>query len=163
MKKMLSLASILFFFSASAQMTQDDVNLVQAMYGKSKRDLMDAYMTFSDTAKGNKFWKIYDNYEAERKKLGQQYLGIIQDYAKNYSTLNDTKADQLVMRMSANNVAFENLYKKYYAQLKPAVGALKASQFLQLENYLRSSVKINIMDQIPFVGEIDRTKLPTTK
>src|SRR6516162_2508334 len=100
MKKMLSLASILFFFSASAQMTQDDVNLVQAMYGKSKRDLMEAYMTFSDTGKANKFWKMYDSYEAERKKLGQQYLGIIQDYAKNYSTLNDAKADQLVARMS---------------------------------------------------------------
>jgi hypothetical protein len=163
MKKMLTLVSVLFFLSASAQVTQDDVNLVQAMYGKDKRDLMDAYMKFSDTAKANKFWRIYDKYEAERKKLGQQYFAIIQDYADNYEKLTDAKADQLVMRMSANNLGFENLYKKYYAQLKPAVGSLKASQFLQLENYLRSAVKINIMDHIPFIGEIDRTKLPTTK
>ena len=162
MKKMLTLVSVLFFLSTSAQ-TKDDVNLVQAIYGKDKRDLMQAYMTFSDTAKANKFWKIYDKYEAERKTLGQQYIGIIQDYAKNYSTLNDTKADGLVMRMSANNLAFENLYKKYYGQLKPAVGALKASQFLQLENYLRSVVKTSIMDQIPFIGEIDRTKMPAPK
>ena len=162
MKKLLTLASVLFFLSTSAQ-TKDDINLIQAMYGKDKRDLMEAYMTFPDTAKANKFWKIYDKYEAERKTLGQQWVAIIQDYGKNYSSLNDAKADGLVMRMSANNVAFENLYKKYYALLKPAVGALKASQFLQLENYLRGVVKTNIMSQIPFVGEIDRTKLPAPK
>lgn len=159
MKKMLTALFVLFVVSASAQMTKDDINLIQAIYGKDKRDLMQAYMTFNDSAKAKAFWKIYDNYETERKALGRSYIAIMQDYANNYSTLNDAKADGLVTRMSANNLGFENLYKKYYTQLKPAVGALKASQFLQLEGYLRSVVKVNILSQIPFVGEIDRTKV----
>jgi hypothetical protein len=58
-------------------------------------------------------------------------------------------------------MAFENLYSKYYKKMKPVVGALKASQFLQLEAYLRSAVKISVLNQIPFIGEIDRSKLPT--
>lgn len=159
MKRMLTAMFVLFVVSASAQMTKDDINLIQAIYGKDKRDLMQAYMSFKDSSKAKAFWKIYDNYEVERKALGQSYLGIMQDYANNYTTLNDSKADGLVTRMSANNVGFENLYKKYYTQLKPVVGALKASQFLQLESYLRSVVKVNILNQIPFIGEIDRTKI----
>jgi hypothetical protein len=163
MKRMLTVLSLLFVISASAQMTKDDVNLIQAIYGKDKRDLMESYMKFTDTAKANFFWKTYDSYETERKALGQQYLAIIQDYANNYSTLNDTKADGLITRSSANNTAYESLYKKYYAKLKPVVGALKASQFLQLEAYLRSEVKVNILNQIPFIGEIDRTKMEKPK
>lgn len=159
MKRMLTAMFVLFVVSASAQLTKDDINLIQAIYGKDKRDLMQAYMSFKDSSKAKAFWKIYDSYEVERKALGQSYLGIMQDYANNYATLNDAKADGLVTRMSANNVGFENLYKKYYMQLKPAVGALKASQFLQLESYLRSVVKVNILNQIPFIGEIDRTKI----
>src|SRR5215472_14939353 len=133
------------------------------MYGKSKRDLMEAYMKFKDTASGNAFWRLYDGYEAERKKLGQDYIAILQDYANNYDKLTDAKADALTNRAVANNIAFENLYSKYYKRMKPVVGALKASQFFQLEAYLRSAVKVRILDEVPFIGEIDRSKLPASK
>lgn len=160
MKNVLTVLFSLVVVSVSAQMTKDDINLIQAIYGKDKRDLMESYMQFKDTAKAAYFWKTYDNYETERKALGQQYVAIMQDYANNYSTLTDAKADGLITRAAANNAGFESLYKKYYGILKPRIGALKASQFLQLESYLRSVVKVNILNQIPFIGEIDRSKLP---
>src|SRR3954470_4406007 len=158
MKKLLTPICLLLFFSASAQITQDDVNLIQSIYGKDKRDLMQAYMHFNDSASATAFWNLYDSYEAERKKLGQNFISILQDYAKNYETLDDKKADELVSRMSANNIAYENLFSKYYKKMKPVVGALKASQFLQLETYLRSVVKTSVLDDIPFIGEIDRSR-----
>lgn len=159
MKKMLTPLFLLLFFAASAQLTKDDVNLVQSIYGKDKRDLMEQYMSFSDAAKAKSFWKLYDSYEAERKKLSSDFISILEDYANNYESLDDKKADVLVTKMSANNIAYENLYSKYYKQMKPVVGALKASQFLQLEAYLRNSIKTAILDEIPFIGEIDRSKV----
>jgi hypothetical protein len=163
MRKLLTFICLLIFFSVSAQVTKDDVNLVQAMYGKEKRDLMQEYMKFDDSTKANAFWKLYDSYEMDRKKLGQEFISILQDYADNYDKLDDKKADQLVTRTSANNHAYENLYSKYYTKMKPVVGALKASQFFQLEAYLRSAIKTTILDEIPFIGEIDRTKKPVSK
>jgi hypothetical protein len=161
MKKLLTPICLLLTLSLCAQMTTDDVNLIQAMYGKDKRDVMMAYMKLPDTAASTaSFWKLYDSYEAERKGLGQQYLAIIQDYATHYTSLTNTTADQLVARMTANNMAYEKLYGKYYAKIKPVVGALKASQFLQLEGYFRSVIKVAIYDQVPFIGEIDRSKKP---
>jgi len=134
------------------------VNLIQAMYGKDKRDIMQEYMKFDDSTSTNAFWKLYDSYEAERKKLGQDFITILKDYANNYEKLDDKKADELITRTSANNIAYENLYSKYYKKMKPAIGALKASQFFQLEAYLRSAIKTTVLDEIPFIGEIDRTK-----
>jgi hypothetical protein len=162
MKGLLTAALIFFFISVSAQATKDDINLIQAMYGKDKRDLMQDYMKFKDTATASAFWKLYDQYEAERKKLGQDYIAILQDYADHYQNLDDNKADNLVTRASANNIAFENLYMKYYKLMKPKVGAVKASQFLQLEAYLRNAVKTSVLNHIPFIGEIDRSKMPAT-
>lgn len=160
MKKLLTAICFLSILSSSAQQaTTDDVNLVQAMFGKDKRDLMQEYMQFKDTAKANAFWRTYDRYEVERKALGKDFVAILQDYAKHYSTLNDAKADNLVMRSSANNMAFENLYKKYYGKMKPLIGSLKASQWLQLEGYLRGAVKTHILGQIPFIGQIDRSQV----
>jgi len=66
MKKLLTPALLIFFFaafaqlSASAQVTQDDINLVQAMYGKNKRDLMKEYLKFKDSASAKAFWGLYD-------------------------------------------------------------------------------------------------------
>jgi chloramphenicol O-acetyltransferase len=159
MRKYLVPIFFLFFFSASAQMTKDDVNLIQAIYGKDKRDLMQAYMQFKDTASEHGFWKLYDKYEADRKKLGQNYISILQNYADNYEKLDDKKADVLINKALANNLAFENLYMQYYKRMKPVVGALKASQFLQLETYLRNVVKLKISNEIPFIGQIDKTKV----
>jgi len=130
MKKLLSAVLVFVFFSASAQLTQDDVNLIQSMYGKDKRDIMQAYLQFKDTASANSFWKMYDSYEAERKKLGQDYIKILQDYANNYEKLTNAKADELVTKSYNNNIAFENLYLKYYKKMKPVVGALLAGQFI---------------------------------
>jgi hypothetical protein len=104
---------------------------------------------------------MYDAFELERKKLGQDYIKILQDYADHYDKLSNNKADELVTKMSANNIAFENLYIKYYKKMKPVVGALKASQFIQLESYLRSVIKTSILDEIPFIGEIDKTRKTT--
>jgi len=96
--------------------------------------------------------------EVERKKLGKDYIGIINDYAKNYEKLDDKTSNELVTRASANNVAYENLYMKYYRQMLPVVGSRTAAQFFQVEAYLRSVVRVRAMDQIPFIGEIDRSK-----
>jgi hypothetical protein len=158
MKKFLTPICIFLFFSASAQVTKDDINLIQAMYGKEKRDLVQQYMQFNDSASAKTFWKLYDSYEAERKKLAQDYVAILQDYADNYATLDDKKADELITKTSANNIAYENLYSSYYKKMKASVGALKASQFLQLEAYFRSAIKTAILDEVPFIGEIDRTR-----
>ena len=174
MKQILLPACLFLFFVTSGQvkdsaqsnmnevnqLTKDDVNLIQAAFGKDKRDIMEQYMKFPDQTTASSFWKLYDSYEGERKKLGQEFVSILQDYSKNYGNLNDKKADELITRTSANNIAFENLYSNYYKKMKPVVGALKASQFFQLESYLRSVIKTSILDDIPFIGEIDRTKKP---
>jgi hypothetical protein len=44
---------------------------------------------------GALFWPVYEQYAGEQKQLDDQKLAIIQDYAKNFMTMDDAKADEL--------------------------------------------------------------------
>ncbi|OXA79026.1 hypothetical protein SAMN05444397_102258 [Flavobacterium aquidurense] len=146
-------------FSSYAQSSyKEDVELVQSIYGKSKSDLVRQYMNLSDT-QAAAFTKVYDNYEMERKTLGQNKLQLINDYASNYATLTDEKADELAKGTLKNNQDYEKLYSKTYGQAKKAIGAINAAKFIQLEVYLQTVIRNEIQESIPFIGELDKTKV----
>ncbi|MBF4493309.1 hypothetical protein IR010_12235 [Flavobacterium sp. MR2016-29] len=146
-------------FSSYAQSTfKEDVEIVQSVYGKSKSDLVKEYMNLSD-AQATAFTKVYENYETERKALGQTKFQLINDYAANYNTLTDAKADELAKATLKNNMAYEKLYTKTYGKAKKAVGAINAAKFIQLEVYLQTTIRNEIQNSIPFIGELDKSKV----
>src|SRR6478752_5757810 len=59
----LSLCTFIFF-SSFAQSNKEDVDMIQAMYGKQKKEIAAEFIIVPD-AKKDAFWKIYDNYETE--------------------------------------------------------------------------------------------------
>jgi len=115
-------------------------------------------MNLSDT-QSVAFTKIYDSYETERKALGQTKFQLINDYAANYATLTDEKADELAKGTLKNNLSYEKLYSKTYNHAKKAVGAINAAKFIQLEVYLQTIIRAETLESIPFIGELDKSKL----
>jgi hypothetical protein len=85
-------------------------------------------------------------------------MGIIADYAKNYSTLTDDKANQLANELFANNIAVEKLHKSYYKKFKKVLGGLDAAKLMQVESYLQNSIRAEVQEAIPFIGDMDRSK-----
>ena len=158
MKKLIIMLAFAVSTSAMAQSTmKEDVDIIQAAYGKSKKELVIQYMTL-DSAQTAPFWAMYDEYEKERKLLGQQRIQLINDYAKNFATLDDAKADQLAKAALKNGADYEKLLGKYYEKCKKITGGLNAAKFIQLESYLQTAVRSEIQNAIPFICEIDRTK-----
>ena len=68
MKKSIFIAAALLLSVAMfAQSNKEDVDLIQSMFGKAKKELVQEYMTIPE-AKSAKFWSLYDTYETARKK-----------------------------------------------------------------------------------------------
>jgi len=65
--------------------------------------------------------------------LGDQKLAVIQDYAKNFMTMDDAKADELAQRVMALDEPRTALRKKYYEAMKKVLPTLLVVRFLQLE------------------------------
>ncbi len=157
MRKVLLIAIMAISTVAFAQSgLKQDIDVIQSLYGKSKLELVSAYMKLQEP-QAAAFWKMYDSYEVERKALGQKRIMLLDDYVQNFETLTEAKADKLVTAVSDNNIAYEKLFVKYYGQAKKIVGAMHAAKFIQLEGALFTAVKAETQNAIPFVGEIDRS------
>ncbi len=141
---------------------KDDMAIIQSVYGKSKKDLVGAYMKLAEP-QAAAFWTVYDAYEVERKALGMKKMELVNDYARNYETLSEEKADELTKAALKNNIEVEKLMSKYYDKTKKVIGSVNAAKFVQLEAYLQTSVRSEIQDAIPFIGEIERSVVPKKK
>lgn len=160
MKKiiLILIVAITSFTSYAQSSYKEDLEVVQSIYGKSKSDLVKQYMNLSD-AQSAAFTKVYDNYETARKALGQAKFQLVNDYAANYATLTDEKADELAKGTLKNHLDYEKLYSKTYGQAKKAIGAINAAKFIQLEVYLQTIIRAEIQEAIPFIGELDKSKV----
>lgn len=159
MKKIILLFILLLSLPSLAQSSlKDEVAIIQSIYGKSKTDLVKQYMNLNE-AQTASFQKIYDEYEVSRKEIGQRKVQLLNDYAENYATLDDAKAAELTEANLKTNADAEKLLSKTYSKVKKAIGGRNAAKFVQLEQYLQVAIRSGIQDSIPFIDEIDKSKL----
>jgi hypothetical protein len=158
MKKVFLIVLVALFSSAFAQSTnKEDLDVIQGIYGKSKKELAAAYMAIPEI-QASAFWKVYDEFEAERKALGKVKVDIINEYASNYATLNDESADKIAKESLKNSADYQKLMAKYYGKYKKSAGALTAAKIIQFENYMYITVLSEIQNSIPFIGEMEATR-----
>lgn len=159
MKRLMGLALFAFFgLLANAQSNKEDIAIIQSMFGKAKKDLVTQYMTIP-ADKADAFWKVYDEYEAARTELGRQRIKLIEDYANAYLTLDDKTSSDLMNRKMKWSTDYSKMQKKYFGSISKIIGGAQASKFIQLEDYIENNIRLAIQESIPFIDELDKTKL----
>jgi hypothetical protein len=138
----------------SAQSNTEEIELFQSIFGMEKKAIVSEFLQFDDSAYET-FWGIYDAYETDRKELGKNRINLLKNYAENYDQLTDQKIDELMADMIRQKSNLDKLVNKYYKKIKKSVGSKPAAQFLQIENYFLSAVRLSIFESIPFIGELD--------
>lgn len=155
MKKVILIAiCTLFAVNLKSQTNTDEIALIQSAYGMEKKQIIIQFMKLTE-AENAGFWKIYDEYEAERKELGKKRAMNIIDYANNYGKLTDAKATELINSSIDMHISLNKLMKKTFAKLSKVMSPIRAAQFIQLENYLETMVRMELSDEIPLIGELE--------
>jgi len=153
---LLTLLFAAFTIGAFAQIQNEDLAITQAYFQKDKKDLVKSSLKLS-AAQSQAFWPLYDQYDAKRLALSNQRAQIINDYLKAFRTLTGDEAVALTNRVFANDKSYLDLKKSYFKKFVTAVGGKNASKFYQLENYVQEIVRLKVQDNIPFIGEIQKT------
>jgi len=150
-----------FFFSllvsgiALAQSSKEDVDIIQSVLGKEKKALVAEFLKLEAGPKTDAFWKLYDEYETERKALGKQRIALLEKYAASYGTTDDTQMDQQIKEMQSLQGKTDKLIIKYYGKIKKESSVKVAAQFYQLEAYFLSVIRATLLNSIPFIGELN--------
>jgi hypothetical protein len=154
--KNLFIVAILFMSTLGfSQSNKEEVDLFQSLYGMDKKSVVAEFVKV-DASMKDAFWKTYDTYEAERKAIGKEKYSLLEKYAHNYGTMDTETMDDIMNEMITLTNKTDKLQATYYGKMKKAAGVKAASQFLQLEYFLSAAIRTAILDEIPFIGQLDK-------
>ena len=80
-------------------------------------------------------------------------MTLLEKYVAEYESLTDEQADVIVKETFSIRSKSEKLQKKYYKKIKKELGAKTASQFVQFERYVQTSVDEVLQEALPLIGE----------
>jgi hypothetical protein len=123
--------------SMFAQSNKEDVDLIQSIFGKEKKELVQVYMTIPE-AQSAKFWSLYDEYETARKKLGQERIKLIEEYATNYEKLDSKKASDLVTKKFAWADKYTKFQQSYFTNFLRLLVAYRLQNLYNWKIILRT-------------------------
>lgn len=153
MKKLLLLAFLVPCLTLSAQSNKEEIEMYQAIFGMEKKEISAKLITLTEENK-EAFWTMYDEYEAERKAIGQKRIELLNKYAEMYSDIDDENVTDLVKGAMDIRAQNDKLIKTYYNKIYKGVGHVAAAQFYQLEHYFLSEINVAIYSNVPMVGEL---------
>jgi hypothetical protein len=158
MKKNLAFGfALICAFPVFAQINHDEAQLFQTLFGTPKKEIVGEFVKVEGT-KQEVFWKLYNEYESHRKQLGEKKFAALNNYVKNYSTLTSSETDEIMEDIILLTTSQDKLIARYYNKIKKAIGINTAAQFYQIEWYLQSQIRTNILESIPMINELDKKK-----
>lgn len=153
MKKITTFVSIIFLsamsFLATAQTSDEMFNTV---FKQEKRAYFSENMHLK-AEEFDKFWTIYGSFETERTTIGSERISLLKTYVEKYQTMSNEDADAFMKKWLAIDKAEDAMRLKYYGKMKKELGAKTAAHFLQLDDYIQTAIKFEILDELPFIGE----------
>ena len=88
MKKItLLIAALVIGVVSIHRSNKEEVDLFQAAFGMEKKAVVANFVHPTDFQK-DAFWKLYDEYETARKENGKKRIQLLEQYAKEYKTMN---------------------------------------------------------------------------
>ncbi|NTW26277.1 MAG: hypothetical protein HGA37_16375 [Lentimicrobium sp.] len=151
MKKYLLIFAAVFMASfAYSQSNKEEVDFMQAAFGMDKKSIVADYVNPS-AAQKDAFWKVYDEYETKRKDLGKQRIDLLTQYAEQYQTMSSEQADAWTKKVFDLQKKTDKLIETYYKKVKGVSDGLVATQFYQIESYILTYIRAEILQAVPFL------------
>jgi hypothetical protein len=153
MKKVIVLLAFIIPTLSFAQSNKEDVDFIQSVYGKEKKEIIKEFVKV-DESKKDAFWKLYDEYEMKRKELGKQRIALLEKYTNSFENLSEADIAKITKESISIGTQSDKLIASYTSKIEKAAGSKSSASFYMIETYLLSAVRLTIMENIPYIGEL---------
>ncbi len=154
MKKVIFMIAFLSLSAAGmAQSNKEEIDLMQSVFGMEKKAFVASFIELEGT-QGDTFWQLYDEYETERKELGKKRLSLLGKYAESYASLDEATTGEILSEMISLQTGTDKLISSYAKKIKKEVDVKTAAQFYQIEGYILSKIRTEILENIPVIGKV---------
>ena len=104
-----------------------------------------------EEAQSEPFWQIYRDYDYELSAIVDQRIALIKDYAANFSTMTDEKADDLAKTSLKIEGDRSKLRQKYYKKFAKEVSPLVGARWLMIERTINNLMDLQIAAEAPLI------------
>ena len=151
MKKIFSFSVFtILSFSIYAQSIDDYIEIARDVLNTEKKAAVAQAMQLSD-AESVPFWELYNEYNLEANKVHNQRIALIKDFANNYESLSDEKADEIWNGVLSYQQQLLKVKKSYYKKFKKIISPGKAARYFQIENKIEALISANLAAEIPLI------------
>lgn len=151
-KAFFSFLFILIFSQGFSQKFRSEFEIFKSVFNTEKTNYIDREMALTDEEE-KVFWPIYEDYEIDRAKFSGKRWEIHQRYAGNYNEFTEPDAKNYLQDLLRFQKKELKLQTKYFNLLSNKLSPAKAVRFIQLEEYIYTKIKYEILEVLPFVEE----------
>jgi len=148
MKKLFLIAFLISLTSVFAQDVDSYIELLKTDVKADKKAIITEVMNFDETQSAV-FWPIYREYEYEQDKLSDKRISNIKDFAANFDSLTNEKANQLIENAFDFQDDRLDLNKKYFKKFAEVLTPIVAAKYMQLEYEIQTIIELSIISNLP--------------
>jgi hypothetical protein len=136
---------------AGVLFAQDDLlEILRSDLKTQKVAIITDAMEFTEQESGV-FWPLYKEYDFELTKLNDLRIATVKDFANNFDTMTDVKAEELIKQSLKFQKDRVSLREKYFKKFKKILPMIKAAKFMQVENQLTNFIDAQLSAEIPLI------------
>lgn len=150
-KGLLIIGLCVFSIITFAQSVDDYIELTRSVLKTEKKAAIAETMELT-SAESEVFWPLYNEYNEKAYTIQSKRVKIIKDFAENYESLSDEKADELMTSYMNFKQEVLKLNKSYYKKFKKILPATKAALYFQVESKIDDLINASLAAEIPLVN-----------
>jgi hypothetical protein len=111
------------------------------------------------TSQSAVFHPIYVKFNKEKRILDDLLISLFINYGNNYQHLNRQLMNKFVKQSESYQKRELSVRKKYYQLLSNAISVEVGAQFYEVDDFISTSLRLNILTGLPFTGRISKDNI----
>ena len=137
-------------YAAAQDKAADNMDLVKEKIRTDKKLFIATNMQLTES-EANAFWPVYEAYQAELGKLREREIKLIENFAKNYETMSDDVAKNLLDDALSIDSGHQKLIQSYLSKFRGVLPDKKVARYYQLESKIDAVLEYEMAKRIPLV------------
>jgi len=118
--------------------------------GQDRRNIVEANMLLTETESA-RFWPLYDEYRADRQKIGDRRVRLITDFLAAQNAMSEDQARTLANEDFAIEKDTSELKAKWYKKMTKVLSERTIARFFHIDEKLDAAADIALAATIPLI------------
>ena len=154
MKNTLFLLLSLFLVGnmAAQDYSSEEIEMMQEVFGDEKRTIIAENVNL-EGVDADKFWKLYDQYEAQRQDIGMEKMKLLKSYTTKQGNMTPLQAQEMLAQAANMRSSEDKLIMNFTKRIEKISNPFVAVQFYQIEHYISDGIRFSILNSVDFIQD----------